>query len=446
MLKESGRTPPHSVEAERNLLGSLLLACGDTSRIFELLRSESFFSRQHQMIFESIREVHDEHANIDTVLVREALERRGTLVAAGGLDYLLGLTETVQTSANAEQYAEIIHDRFLRRGLIETCDSVVEDAYENQSPARTLVDRAEVSILDLSGREGANQIVPMREVVKQSFDLIDSWEKGNTGLATGYRDLDEMTSGGLHPGELVVVAGRPSMGKTTLSLNIAQNVAVNHNTPVAIFSLEVDRRQLAINLLCRVAQVPAQKLRSVSLSQREWESLAQAASTLARLPIFVDDSPGLNTMAIRSRARRLKSRHGIGLIVVDYLQLLEMGGGRQENRQQEISSISRSLKMLARELEVPVITVSQLSRAVESRESHKPRMSDLRESGAIEQDADLILLLYRDEYYHPEKEEAKGKAEVIIAKQRNGPTGSVHLAFIGEQLRFEDLAPYQEAF
>jgi len=446
VLKEIGRTPPHSLEAERNLLGSLLLACGDTSRIFELLRPDSFFSRQHQLIFEAIREVHDEHANIDTILVREALERRGTLLQAGNIEYLLGLTETVQTSANTEHYAEIIHDRFLRRGLIETCDAVVDDAYENQSPARSLLDRAEVSILDLSGREGASAIVPMREVVKQSFDLIDSWEKGNTGLATGYRELDEMTSGGLHAGELVVIAGRPSMGKTTLSLNIAQNVAMRQNVPVAVFSLEVDRRQIAINLLCRVGQVPAQKLRSVSLSQREWESLAQAATSLSRLPIFVDDSAGLNTMAIRSRARRLKNRHKIGLVVVDYLQLLEMGGERYENRQQEISAISRSLKLLARELEVPVITVSQLSRAVESRESHKPRMSDLRESGAIEQDADLILLLYREEYYQPDKEEAKGKAEVIIAKQRNGPTGSVDLAFIGEQLRFEDLSPYQGAF
>lgn len=446
MLQPTGRTPPHSLEAERNLLGSLLLACGDTSRIFELLGPDSFFSRRHQLIYSAVREVHDQHANVDTVLVHESLERTGVLTEAGGLDYLLGLTESVQTSTNVEKYAEIIHDRALRRGIIETCDQVSTDAFENQSPAVTLLDRAEVQILELSGDKGVNRIAPMREVVKQSFDLIDSWEQGNTGQATGFRDLDEMTSGGLHAGELIVVAGRPSMGKTTISMNIAHNMALRDSRGVAVFSLEVDRRQIAINLLCRAAQVPAQKLRSVTLNQREWESLAQAASTLAKLPIYVDDSPGLNTMAIRSRARRLKARHDIGLVVIDYLQLLELGGGRQENRQQEISSISRSLKLLARELEVPVITISQLSRAVESRESHKPRMSDLRESGAIEQDADLILLLYRDEYYNPDKEEAKGKAEVIIAKQRNGPTGSVDLAFIGEQLRFEDLAPYQDAF
>ena len=441
-----GLSPPHSLEAERNLLGALLIACGDTSRIFELLKAECFFSRQHQLIYDAVRKVHDEHANVDTVLVREALDRAGHLEGAGGLDYLLELTEMVQTSVNAEQYAEIIHDRFLRRGLIETCDQVVHDAYENQSPARSLLDSAEVSILELTGDDGVNQMVPMRDAVKQSFDLIDSWEKGNTGIATGFRELDEMTSGGLHPGELVVVAGRPSMGKTTLSMNIAHNIAMREGSSVAVFSLEVDRRQIAINLLCRAGQVPAQKLRSVTLSQREWENLAHAADKLAKLPIYVDDAAGLNTMAIRSRARRLKNRFDLGLIVIDYLQLLEMGGGRQENRQQEISTISRSLKLLARELSVPVITISQLSRAVESRESHKPRMSDLRESGAIEQDADLILLLYRDEYYHPEKEESKGKAEVIIAKQRNGPTGSVNLAFIGEQLRFEDLAPYQDDF
>ena len=434
------------MEAERNLLGALLIACGDTSRVFELLRPESFFSRQHQLIFDAVRQVHDSHGSVDTLLVRESLERSGSLDGAGGLEYLLQLTESVQTSANTEQYAEIIQDRFLRRGLIDTCDQVLLDAYENQSPARTLLDKAEVSILELTGEDGAEQMVSMRDAVKQSFDLIDTWEKGNTGTPTGFRELDEMTSGGLHPGELVVVAGRPSMGKTTISMNIAHNIAMNQGLPVAVFSLEVDRRQIAINLLCRAGQVPAQKLRSVTLSQREWENLAQAASSLKRLPIYVDDSAGLNTMTIRSRARRLKNRFDLGLIVIDYLQLLEMGGGRQENRQQEISSISRSLKLLARELGVPVITISQLSRAVESRESHKPRMSDLRESGAIEQDADLILLLYRDEYYHPEKEESKGKAEVIIAKQRNGPTGSVHLAFIGEQLRFEDLAPYREEF
>ncbi len=439
-------SPPHSIEAERNLLGTLLIACGDTSRIFELLKPESFFSRQHQLLYEAIREVHGEHANVDTVLVREVLDRSGNLDAAGGLDYILGLTESVQTSANTEQYAEIIHDRYLRRGLIETCDHVLQDAYENQSPARTLLDQAEVSILELTGDEGVKQMTPMREVVKQSFDLIDSWEKGNTGTPTGFRELDDLTSGGLHPGELVVVAGRPSMGKTTLSMNIAHNVAMRQGLPVAVFSLEVDKRQIAINLLCRAGQVPAQKLRSVTLSQREWENLAQAAQSLSKLPIYVDDAAGLNTMAIRSRARRLKNRHDLGLIVIDYLQLLEMGGGRQENRQQEISTISRSLKLLARELSVPIITISQLSRAVESREDHKPRMSDLRESGAIEQDADVILLIYRDEYYHPEKEESKGKAEVIIAKQRNGPTGSVKLAFIGEQLRFEDLSSYQEGF
>jgi replicative DNA helicase len=441
-----GRTPPHSIEAERNLLGALLIACGDTSWIFEVLKGDSFFSRRHQLIFEAVRAVHDEHQNVDTVLVKEVLERGGNLDAAGGLEYLLDLTEAVQTSGNAEQYAYIIHDRYLRRGLIDTCDHVVQDAYENQSPARSLLDQAEVRILELSGHEGARHLVPMEDAVKDAFELIDTWEKGETGTATGFRELDQMTSGGLHPGELIVVAGRPSMGKTTLSMNIAQNIAQSQNKTVAVFSLEVDRRQIAINLLCRSAQLPAHKLRKVDMSTREWEILAQAAGKLQQLPIFVDDGAGLNTMAIRSRARKLKNRHDLGLIVIDYLQLLEMGGGRQENRQQEISAISRSLKMLARELEVPVITISQLSRAVESRESHRPRMSDLRESGAIEQDADLILLLYRDEYYHPEKEEAKGKAEVIIAKQRNGPTGSVDLAFIGEQLRFEDLAPYQDDF
>ncbi|MGE3165272.1 MAG: replicative DNA helicase, partial [Planctomycetota bacterium] len=440
-----GRTPPHNAEAERGLLGSLLLSCSDTAAILENLLPEHFFNRRHQVLYEHIRGIYDRDGGIDMILLRDSLARENLLEEIGGTDYLLVLTESVQTSANAEHYAEIVRDRALRRALIATCTEVIQSAYEDSADAGEQLDRAEQRIFEVSEQVQSEEIVPLRDAIKSTFDLLDQWAKGNTGMPTGFVDLDKKING-LQPSELIVVAGRPSMGKTTLSLNIARNVALQSKGSVLVFSLEVDRTQMAINLLCSTARVSASKVRSMDLPPRDWQKLTTGADRLSEAKVFIDDSAGLNSMSIRAKARRMKAKYDISLVVIDYLQLLEHGGRRHESRQQEISTISRSLKLMAKELKVPVITISQLSRAVEQREDHRPRMSDLRESGAIEQDADLVLLLYREEYYKPEKEEAKGKAEVIIAKHRNGPVGTIPLAFFGEFMAFDNLAFQQDEF
>ncbi len=440
-----GRTPPHNLEAERAVLGSLLLAMGDSGNVFGRLYPEHFFSKRHQLIFEHTRGLNEEQGTIDAILLRDRLQRESLLDEVGGLEYLVELTESVTTSANASYYSDIILQHALIRSLIDTTSEILSDAYDSGLEPALQVDRAEQRIFELSNMSVEDGVVPISEAIRSTFDLIDQWHKGGSGLATGYTDLDRVTNG-LQPSELIVVAGRPSMGKTTISMNIAQQVALDLKKAVGVFSLEVDSRAIAMNLLCGTARVESQKLRRNELGARDWQRLTVAADMLSGAEIYIDDSANLNTMSIRAKARRLKAQKDIGLIVIDYLQLLEFGGGRTESRQQEISAISRSLKAMARELAIPVITISQLSRAVEQREDHRPRMSDLRESGAIEQDADKILLLYRDEYYHNDREESKGKAEVIVAKNRNGPVGTVELAFIGEYMRFENLAQYQEEF
>lgn len=445
MQDSSGRVPPHNPQAERGVLGSLLLSCGDSSVIFERLVAADFFNRRHQVIYQAIQELYDRDASVDTILLREKLERDGVLEEVGGLDYLVDLTESVQTSANAEHYASIVKERGLLRSLIDTCTDIVKEAYEDPGEATVQLDRAEQKIFEISETTRSDEVTPLRDAIQSTFDLLDRWAKGNLGTPTGFVDLDNQTNG-LQPSELIVVAGRPSMGKTTFSMNVARNIALQAKKGVLVFSLEVDKTQMALNLLCSTARASASKVRSNDISTRLWQQLTAGAARLSEAQIFIDDSPNLNAMTIRAKARRMKAKHDIGLIVIDYLQLLEHGGRRHDNRQQEITAISRSLKLMARELEVPVITISQLSRAVESREDHRPRMSDLRESGAIEQDADVILLLYREEYYKPESEEAKGRAEVIVAKQRNGPVGSIPLAFRGDHLSFDNLSYYQEEF
>ena len=427
------------------VIASLLLAAADTSEIFELLTGENFFSRRHELIFDAIRSVFDHQGSVDTILVQERLEQDGTLEEAGGLEYLLELSDAVRTSVNATKYAQIVRDRSILRRLISTCTELVQGAYEGVESATRYLEAAERRIFEIAEGRGEQGTVELKDAIKSTFDRLDQLSRGPTGLMTGFSDLDRMTTG-LQPSELAIVAGRPSMGKTTFTMNVARHAAVQLRRPVLVFSLEVDATQMALNLLVGAAKVNAQALRQFQLSDRDWRRLTTAADQLSDAPIFIDDSPNITAMTVRAKARRLKAKHDISMIVIDYLQLLEMGTGRYDSRQQEITDISRSLKALARELKVPVVTISQLSRAVESRESHRPRMSDLRESGAIEQDADLIMLLYREEYYKPDNEDAKGKAEVIIAKQRNGPVGSVHLAFINESLRFENLAQFQEEF
>lgn len=441
-MNESGRTPPHNLEAEKGILGSLLLACSDLSIVLERLRPEHFYNRRHELIYAAIRTLFDEGGNVDLILLRDNLEKEGILDEVGGMEYLIEVSEFVQTSANAEHYATIVTERAMLRRLIETCTEVIKDAYDQSGTAAEQLDRAEQRIFEVTEQNKSEDVVPLKDAIQSTFDLIDKWAKGSTGLSTGFVDLDKKTNG-FQPSELIIVAGRPSMGKTTFSMNIARNMAMQSKAAVLVFSLEVDRTQMAMNLLCGASRVSASKLRAMDLPPRDWQRLMAGADRLQEARIFIDDSPGLTAMTIRAKARRMAAKHDLGMIVIDYLQLLEHGSGRQESRQQEISTISRSLKGMARELEVPVVAISQLSRAVEQRESHRPRMSDLRESGAIEQDADVILMLYREEYYYPDKEEVKGQAEVIIAKQRNGPVGSLRLAFTGEFLSFDNLSHYE---
>ena len=441
--RAADRQLPHSLEAEQSLLGAILVDCQAASGAFQLVTPDSFYSPRHARVFSAIQQLFDAHSTVDEIMLQEELERRGELEATGGLEYLDELIERLPVAANAEHYARIVRDRAILRSLAGTCSSIVEDVYTSDVPAQEQQDRAEQLIFEIGKQDGGRDFLPIGEIIKEQFERIEDPEGDARTVYTGFSDLDSMTTG-FHPAELIIIAGRPSMGKTSFSMCVVQNAAAAGKT-IAVFSLEVAKDQLVQNLLCSFSRVDAHRLRQKSLSQTHWRDLVDGATRLGKSKIFIDDTPGLTPMALKAKARRLNARHRIDLIVIDYLQLME-GGGGGESRQQEVSVISRSLKGLARELEVPVVTLSQLSRGVESREDRRPRMSDLRESGAIEQDADVILLLYRDEYYHPEREESKGKAEVILAKQRNGPTGAIELAFIGSFMRFENLAHHEEAF
>ncbi len=440
------RVPPQDLHAERAVLGSILIDNEVLGEVLTLLRAEDFYRTGHRILFQAITSLFDRGSAIDVVIVRDELERTGRLEEAGGEDALLALAEAVPTSANAEHYAKIVRDRALRRSVIRACTEVIQEAFEGDAEGRELLDRAESRLFRLDREADSGETARISEVMDPIFKQIESGRQALSGVPTPYHGLDDLT-GGLQPSELVVVAGRPSMGKTTFALNVAEHVGVVEQVPVVVFSLEMAKTQLVMNMLCSHAQVNALELRRGVVKDEDLSRLVAAAGRLSEAPIYIDDTPALSELALRAKVRRLKSRHGIGLVIVDYLQLMDAaGGGRSESRQQEISQISRSLKSLARELSIPVIAISQLNRAVDSREDHRPRMSDLRESGAIEQDADLILFLYREEYYHPDNEEKQGLAEVIVAKQRNGPTGSVTLSFVSRYMRFANPSSYQPPF
>lgn len=438
---DSHKLPPQNLDAERSLLGALLLDVHANSPVFQELIDHDFYLQPHKDIFRCIANLYDQVNGADLVLVCESLTKQGLLDKVGGEDYLMSLVEQVPNAANAGLYAKVVRDAALRRRLVEQSTVIIQDAYENRGEARELLDKAEQAIFDIAENKDSNEFIPLPDVIDPLFDDLEKDQGGTGGLITGFKKFDELTNG-LYPAQLIVVAGRPSMGKTTFAMNIAQSIAIEQGKHVGIFSLEVARNQMVQNLLCSCANVEAQKVRRGTLSQRQWQELIAAADKLREASIFIDDSPSLSTLDMKAKARRLKARFGLDLLVVDYLQLMHNPG--IDNRQEEISNISRGLKGLARDLNIPVITISQLSRAVESREGHKPRLSDLRESGAIEQDADVVVLLYREEYYKRDDPEAKGKAEAILAKQRNGPTGSVKLAFRGEVLRFENIAYQSE--
>jgi replicative DNA helicase len=439
------RVPPHSVEAEQAVLGGLLLDNSTWDSIADRLRPEDFYRRDHQLIFNGIAELSARAEPSDAVTLAEYLAAKGQADETGGLAYLAGLARDTPTAANIRAYADIVRERSLLRQLIRVSGEVAASAYDSEGRTATeLVDEAERRVFEIAeqGRRSGSGFVPIRDVLGTTIDRLDMLHQNQgqlTGVSTGYNDLDRMTAG-LQPGDLIIVAGRPSMGKTTFALNIAENAAIAAGTPVAVFSMEMSREQLTMRMISSIGRVDQGHLRTGNFGDEDWARINSAIAQLKTAPIYIDDSAGLTPTEVRARARRLQreNKGKLGLIVVDYLQLMQVAGTK-ENRATEISEISRSLKALAKELHAPVIALSQLNRGVEQRTDKKPVMSDLRESGAIEQDADLIIMIYREEVYEPETPR-KGIADIIVTKQRNGPTGEVHLTFLGKYTRFENLA------
>ncbi|MCF7871309.1 MAG: replicative DNA helicase [Candidatus Omnitrophica bacterium] len=439
-VQNINKIPPQSLEAEMATLGAMLQNEKVISEIIEITDSSLFYKKEHKIIFETILELYDERNKIDILTVSERLRKKNVLNKIGGTAQLTTLADFVPSSANASNYARIVKEKGILRALIENSSEIISLSYKGEEEVSSLLDKAERLIFDISDRRVEGGYVHIKDIIKDGIELIESlYHKKShvTGVPTGFRDLDLKTAG-FQKGDLVIVAGRPSMGKSALVTSITGHVAIKKKIPVGIFSLEMSKEQLMQRFLCAEAKVEVNRVRTGFLSPSEWPTLTSAAGRLSEAPIYIDDTPALNIFEIRAKARRLKAHHDIQLILVDYLQLIR-GAGRTESRQQEISNISQGLKALAKELGVPLIAVSQLSRAVESREGHRPKLSDLRESGAIEQDADLVVLLFREEYYQP-NDENKGIAEAIIAKQRNGPVGTINLAFLKEYMRFADLA------
>ncbi len=435
------RVPPHNLEAEQSLLGAMLLSPEAIGKVVEYARSEHFYREAHRHVFDAITKLFMAGEPCDPIVVAEQLNQMGVLEKVGGKPYIHTLLNFVPTAANAEHYARIIQRHALLRSLIRAATDIAAIGYEAPEDMEAAIDRAESLIFNVSKKRISEKFSVLEDLLTENWELMDKLARANTditGVASGFTDLDRYTSG-LQGSDLIIIAARPAMGKTSLVLDIARNIAVDAGKAVGIFSLEMSKLQIAQRLLSSEAMVPSQKLRTPArLTDTETERLVAASGRLSKARLFVDDTANITIMEIRAKARRLIAREDLGLIVIDYMQLIH-GGGRAENRQQEISEISRSLKVLAREMEIPIIACSQLSRAVESRvEDRRPRLSDLRESGAIEQDADIVMFIYRDERYNPESEH-KGTAEIIIGKHRNGPVGTVRLAFREEYTKFESL-------
>lgn len=433
------RSLPHNAEAERTVLGAVLVDNAAFNSAAEVLSRDDFYREAHRRIFDAMAALAERSQPIDLVTLKDELTREAALEAVGGAAYLASLLDGVPRVASVEQWSRLIKEKAVLRNLIHASNRISQACYEAEDDAAAILDRAEAAIFEIAERRIRQGFVGIREIVKESFRTIDQLSQSRelvTGLTTGFADLDAKTSG-LQRGDLVIVAARPAMGKTSLCLNVAQYASKKTGETVGVFSLEMSKEQLVLRMLCADARVDAHRLRTGNLQEKDWARLAKAYADLSACKIFVDDSATLTPLEIRAKSRRLKAEHGLGLVIVDYLQLVS-AGGRVENRQQEIASISRSLKGLAKELQVPVMALSQLSRAPEARTEKRPQLSDLRESGAIEQDADLVMFIYREEEYKP-TEENRGIAELIIGKQRNGPTGTVKLAFIKEFTRFENL-------
>ena len=441
--------PPSSIQAEQALLGGLMLDNSAWDKVADLVTEVDFYRPDHRLIFAAIRMLSERRQPFDAVTISEYLESRGELADAGGLGYLGTLVRDTPSAANVADYGRIIRDRALLRELIETGNDIVRSAFHTEGrPATELVDEAERRILEIAqrGQRQGSGFVYLRDILGQTIDRIDALHQAGgaiTGVSTGFNRFDDYTAG-LQKGDLIVIAGRPSMGKTTLALNIAENAALGARLPVAVFSMEMSVEQLALRMISSLGRVDQAHLRNGRFGDDEWPRINGAIRQMAEARIFIDDTPAMTPTEVRSRARRLQREHGLELIVLDYLQLMRVAGNT-ENRATEISEISRSLKALARELKVPVIALSQLNRSVEQRQDKKPVMSDLRESGAIEQDADMIVFIYREEVYN-QNTPRKGIADINIAKQRNGPVGEFPLTFLGKYTRFENYAPEVEVF
>ncbi|MFC5406684.1 replicative DNA helicase [Cohnella soli] len=434
------RIPPQNLEAEQAVLGAILLEVEALIAAMERLKAEDFYSVSHQRIFEGMIVLNEENKPIDLITLTAHLQDLGQMEEVGGIMYLTKLANAVPTAANVEYYAQIVEEKSILRRLIRTATQIVSNGYASEEDVGALLNDAEVRIMEISSRRAATGFISIRDVLMEVFERVEflyNQKGGVTGIPSGFVDLDKMTAG-FQRNDLIIVAARPSVGKTAFALNVAQNVAVRASETVAIFSLEMSAAQLVQRIVCAESNVDAQRMRTGHLEGDDWEKLSMAIGALSEAQIFIDDTPGITVSDIRAKCRRLKKEKGLGMILIDYLQLIQGRGKAGENRQQEVSEISRTLKMIARELEVPVIALSQLSRGVEQRQDKRPMMSDLRESGSIEQDADIVAFLYRDDYYDKESEK-KNIIEIIIAKQRNGPVGTVELVFLKNYNKFVSL-------
>ena len=435
-----GKIPPHDVEAEQAVIGSMLTDKEAVASSIEVLKEEDFYREDNRIIYSAMLNLYNRAEPIDLITLKSELESMGKFEQVGGLEYLAELPEKVPTTANATKYIKIVEEKSVLRNLIKTANEIIDLGYDPTEDVEDIMEGAEKKIFNIMQDKNQKGYAPIKDILVDSFTQLEELynrKQHITGVPTGFSDLDYRTAG-LHGSELILVAARPAMGKSAFALNIATNAALRGDTPVAIFSLEMSKEQLVNRILCSEAMVDSNKVRTGKLEDEDWGKLAEAIGPLSETGIYIDDTPGISVMEIRAKCRKLKLEKNIGLVVIDYLQLVQGSNKRNASREQEISEISRSLKILAKELNVPVIALSQLSRAVEQRPDHRPMLSDLRESGAIEQDADIVMFLYRDDYYN-EDSEKKNVAEVIIAKHRGGSTGTVDLGWLGSYTKFVNL-------
>ena len=433
------RIPPHNDEAERSVLGSALLDKDALNDVVELLTADDFYNEAHKEIFRAVTELYRKSAPVDVLTVSEELKKRNSLEMTGGRAYIAALSADVPSTSNAAEYAKIISNKASLRRLINTSGDIMQASYDENMDTNAILDMAEQQIFEIAQKGQKSDFAHIKDVLLENINIIDkmSQMEGNlTGITTGFRDLDQLTSG-LHRSDLIILAARPAMGKTAFALSVAQGAAIKGGASVMVFSMEMSKEQLGQRLLSMESRIEMQSLKTGQLERKDWDQINMALDTLSRANINIDDTPGISIMEMKNKCRRLKAEKGLDLIIIDYLQLMSIEGKRTESRTQEISILSRNLKLLARELDCPVIVLSQLSRAVEQRPNKRPMLSDLRESGSIEQDADIVIFLYRDEYYNPDTDKP-GECEVIVAKHRSGPTGTVDVTWLGKYTRFAD--------